>query len=141
MNQQELFDQDMRTYLEANNIDPRNIIVTTPSTKQVALVEKCLKCDICRQVIASAIWDGIKWIWTYLSHDCSSPKPPKPPEPTPYQNAVQFVALNWCPAKSITVNRTIAEQCLAADAPRSGAPLKTNVRLQICYFGGVSKWQ
>ena len=83
MNKQDLLDKDLATFLEKNGID-RSQVTVRPMAKKITGTE--ILCAICCSVIASAIWDGIKWVWTRYSHSCSgtsAPTPPKPSNPEP----------------------------------------------------------
>ncbi len=83
MNQQELLERDINIFVEKNNIDKRSIIVKTIFTRPSKSLQTII-CTICWNIIAALIYDGIQWVWTYYSHDCTPPTPPtQPAPPTP----------------------------------------------------------
>lgn len=81
MNQEKLFEKELTEFLRKKKIDKNDISITTSTTKQKGIKE--IVCAICLNVIASAIWDGIKWVWTYYTHECKPPQPQPNPTPPP----------------------------------------------------------
>lgn len=97
MNKQELFERDVAHFLETKNLDKNKITIQTVPSKGRGATE--MFCSICGGIIASAIWDGIKWVWTHYSHSCSPPNPPKPPEPTPTPECCPICGAQLVPGK------------------------------------------
>ena len=83
MNKEELLESDLRQYCETYNIARRTITIKTSSTKAASPIVKEIICELCKQIIATAIWDGIKWVWEYLTHNDCPPKPDPIPDPIP----------------------------------------------------------
>ena len=96
MNKQELFETDLTNFLETNKIDRKNITIRTPPTK---IAGEEILCAICCSIIAAAIWDGIKWVWTYYSHKCTPPVEPKPQAPTPTPECCPTCGAQLVPGK------------------------------------------
>jgi len=81
---QELLEETINSFIKKRGLKPENIIVRTREVEgegRLTGAEEIL-CSICYGVIASAIWDGIKWVWENYDHICPGAPSPAPQEPS-----------------------------------------------------------
>jgi len=83
--QQKLLDEGVDSLIKKFALKEEGVIIKDAAEAGETRGAKEAICALCLTVIGTAIWDGIKWLWTYFEHNCSPPPPPPPPPHPPGQ--------------------------------------------------------
>jgi len=74
---QDLLEKAVNDFIKNEDLKAENIIVRIQKTNDGRPIGPTeIFCIICLNLISSAIWDGVKWVWTHYDHSCSAPPPP-----------------------------------------------------------------